>query len=112
MRTFAISCILIFLSSYCAAQQLPLEPRHRLAYMEAFLEEVRTQLSIVPGANITIGQPIAHRIDHMLSGTRANIAIKVFGTDLNQLFTIGNRIKRQIEGIPGKRRFSTAAIRI
>ena len=66
-----------------------------------FLEDVRAKLSVVPGANITIGQPIAHRIDHMLSGTRANIAIKVFGTDLNKLFTIGNQIKRQIEGVPG-----------
>lgn len=68
---------------------------------EAFLEDVRNKLAMVAGANITIGQPIAHRIDHMLSGTRANIAIKIFGTDLNQLFTIGNRIKRQIEGISG-----------
>ena len=67
----------------------------------AFLGEVRNKLSMVGGANITIGQPIAHRIDHMLSGTRANIAIKIFGTDLNQLFTIGNRIKREIEGISG-----------
>jgi CzcA family heavy metal efflux pump len=67
----------------------------------AFLEAVRTRLTIVPGANITIGQPIAHRIDHMLSGTRANIAIKVFGTDLNQLFTTGNAIQQQIESIPG-----------
>lgn len=68
---------------------------------EAFLEAVRSRLTIVPGANITIGQPIAHRIDHMLSGTRANIAIKVFGTDLNQLFTTGNQIKQQIESITG-----------
>ncbi|MCB0630767.1 MAG: efflux RND transporter permease subunit [Saprospiraceae bacterium] len=68
---------------------------------EEFLEALRTRLTIVPGANITIGQPIAHRIDHMLSGTRANIAIKVFGTDLNQLFTTGNAIKQQIESIPG-----------
>ena len=68
---------------------------------EAFLEEVRTRLSLVPGANITIGQPIAHRIDHMLSGTRANIAIKIFGPDLNTLFSTGNQIKRQIENIPG-----------
>ncbi len=68
---------------------------------EAFLEAVRTRLSIVPGANITIGQPIAHRIDHMLSGTRANIAIKVFGSDLNQLFSTGNDIKQQIESISG-----------
>ena len=66
-----------------------------------FLEDARTKLSVVPGANITIGQPIAHRIDHMLSGTRANIAIKIFGADLNHLFTIGNQIKRQIESISG-----------
>ena len=68
---------------------------------EAFLEDVRTKLSVVPGANITIGQPIAHRIDHMLSGTRANIAIKIFGADLNKLFSTGNQIKREIESIPG-----------
>lgn len=68
---------------------------------EEFLEEVRTRLTIAPGANITIGQPIAHRIDHMLSGTRANIAIKVFGTDLNRLFSMGNEIKQEIESIPG-----------
>jgi len=68
---------------------------------EAFLEDVRTKLSVVPGTNITIGQPIAHRIDHMLSGTRANIAIKIFGADLNKLFSTGNQIKRKIESIPG-----------
>jgi CzcA family heavy metal efflux pump len=68
---------------------------------EAFLEDVRTKLSVVPGTNITIGQPIAHRIDHMLSGTRANIAIKIFGADLNKLFSTGNQIKREIESISG-----------
>ena len=68
---------------------------------EEFLNAVRTKLSVVPGANITIGQPIAHRIDHMLSGTRANIAIKIFGEDLTKLFSTGNQIKRQIENIPG-----------
>ncbi len=68
---------------------------------EEFIKDVRNKLTAVAGANITIGQPIAHRIDHMLSGTRANIAIKIFGPDLNQLFTIGNRVKRQIEDIPG-----------
>jgi CzcA family heavy metal efflux pump len=68
---------------------------------EDFLENVRSKLSIVPGANITIGQPIAHRIDHMLSGTRANIAIKIFGDDLNKLFITGNEIKQEIESIPG-----------
>ncbi len=68
---------------------------------EEFLAVAREQLSIVPGLNITIGQPIAHRIDHMLSGTRANIAIKIFGTDLSRLFTIGQNIQTQIQGIPG-----------
>jgi len=68
---------------------------------EDFLDELRNKLSIVPGVNITIGQPIAHRIDHMLSGTRANIAIKIFGTDLNQLFTVGNQIKEEINAIEG-----------
>lgn len=68
---------------------------------EEFLDELRTKLSIVPGVNITIGMPIAHRIDHMLSGTRANIAIKVFGSDLNKLFTICNEIESNISDIEG-----------
>jgi CzcA family heavy metal efflux pump len=68
---------------------------------DEFMEDLRNKLSIVPGVNITIGQPIAHRIDHMLSGTRANIAIKVFGADLNKLFSVGNEIKAQIESIDG-----------
>lgn len=68
---------------------------------EAFLAAVRTRLSLVPGANITIGQPIAHRIDHMLSGTRANIAIKVFGTNLGELYDLGKQISREIESVPG-----------
>ncbi|CAD5257012.1 MULTISPECIES: efflux RND transporter permease subunit [unclassified Imperialibacter] len=68
---------------------------------EQFFEEVRTKLSVVPGVNITLGQPIAHRIDHMLSGTRANIAIKVFGSDLQRLFEIGKSIETGIKDIPG-----------
>ena len=60
-----------------------------------FMEEVREKLAGVTGANITIGQPIGHRIDHMLSGTRANIAIKIFGTDLNKLFSLSNQIKKR-----------------
>jgi CzcA family heavy metal efflux pump len=68
---------------------------------EAFFEEVRTKLSIVPGASITLGQPIAHRIDHMLSGTRANIAIKVFGSDLQRLFEVGKNIETNIKSIEG-----------
>ncbi|MEZ4963403.1 MAG: efflux RND transporter permease subunit [Saprospiraceae bacterium] len=68
---------------------------------EDFMEEVREKLAGVTGANITIGQPIGHRIDHMLSGTRANIAIKLFGTDLNKMFSLSNEIKAAIEGIDG-----------
>jgi CzcA family heavy metal efflux pump len=68
---------------------------------EEFFEEVRTKLSLVPGASITLGQPIAHRIDHMLSGTRANIAIKVFGSDLQWLFEVGKNIEISIKSIEG-----------
>jgi CzcA family heavy metal efflux pump len=68
---------------------------------EEFMAEVREKLAGIPGANITIGQPIGHRIDHMLSGTRANIAIKIFGNDLNKLFTISNEIKREIQNVEG-----------
>ena len=68
---------------------------------EAVTEDVRQKLSTLTGANIEIGQPISHRIDAMLSGTEANIAIKLFGTDLNQLFTIGNQVKAAVQEIPG-----------
>ena len=68
---------------------------------EEFIKEVRENLSAVSEANITIGQPIGHRIDHMLSGTRANIAIKLFGSDLSKMFSLANQIKRNIEGIEG-----------
>ncbi len=68
---------------------------------EEFMKDVREKLSAVPEANITIGQPIGHRIDHMLSGTRANIAIKLFGTDLSKMFSLANQIQRNIEGIEG-----------
>lgn len=68
---------------------------------EQFFEEVRTKLSMVPGVNITLGQPIAHRIDHMLSGTRANIAIKIFGDDLQRLFELGKSVETRIKPIEG-----------
>ena len=67
----------------------------------AVVEEIRHKLGTLPGVNVEIGQPISHRIDAMLSGTRANIAIKLFGTDLNKMFEIGNKIKTEISTIPG-----------
>ena len=63
--------------------------------------EVREKLGTIVGVNVEIGQPISHRIDAMLSGTKANIAIKLFGDDLNRMFTLGNEIKSAIQGIPG-----------
>lgn len=68
---------------------------------KAVVEEIRHKLRTLPGVNVEIGQPISHRIDAMLSGTRANIAIKLFGTDLNKMFEIGNQIKTEISAIPG-----------
>lgn len=68
---------------------------------EDFLAELREKLTVVSGVNITIGMPIAHRIDHMLSGTRANIAIKVFGPDLSKMFLLCKDIQKNIEGIEG-----------
>ena len=68
---------------------------------EELLAEVRHKLSSIAGANIEIGQPISHRIDAMLSGTQASIAIKLFGDDLNEMFSIGNRIKDAIADVEG-----------
>lgn len=68
---------------------------------EAFMSDIRTTLSRIPGIAYTVGQPLGHRIDHMLSGTRANIAIKLFGNDLNKLFSLGNQIKSSVTGIEG-----------
>lgn len=65
------------------------------------LDDVRHKLSTIEGANIEIGQPISHRIDAMLSGTQAAIAIKIFGDDLNRLFSIGNRIKEAVAYVDG-----------
>lgn len=68
---------------------------------EEFIEELRSRLGTIRGINITIGQPLSHRIDHMLSGTRANIAIKIFGTDLQKMFSLANQIKSNISDIDG-----------
>ncbi|MCD7900017.1 MAG: efflux RND transporter permease subunit [Bacteroides sp.] len=66
-----------------------------------FMTEVREKLGSITGANIEIGQPISHRIDAMLSGTQANIAIKLFGDDLNRMFSLGNEIRSAILNIEG-----------
>ncbi len=68
---------------------------------EALLEELRNELAIVPGIVMVIGQPISHRIDHMLSGNRANIAVKIFGTDLYQLRKLGEQVKNQMQQVEG-----------
>ncbi|MCP4603591.1 MAG: efflux RND transporter permease subunit [Proteobacteria bacterium] len=68
---------------------------------EKFLVDLRRELSIVPGMNITIGQPISHRIDHMLSGTRANIAVKIFGDDLYELRRTAEAVRVVMEGVEG-----------
>lgn len=68
---------------------------------EAFLDALRRDFSMVPGLNLTIGQPIGHRIDHMLSGTRASIAVKVFGDDLAELRRLGSEVEAVMRGVPG-----------
>ncbi len=68
---------------------------------EEFMADVRATIAGIPGIAATVGQPLGHRIDHMLSGTRANIAIKLFGNDLNKMFIIGNQVKAAIVDVEG-----------
>lgn len=68
---------------------------------EEMLADLRKMLSVVPGTNITIGQPLGHRIDHMLSGTRANIAVKIFGTDLFRLRSLAEEVRKHMEQVEG-----------
>ena len=68
---------------------------------EEFLTDVRERLASIPGITATVGQPLGHRIDHMLTGTRAAIAIKIFGTDISELFMTANRLKDEISDIQG-----------
>lgn len=76
---------------------------------EAVLEEIRQKVSLLPGTNVTIGQPISHRIDHMLSGTRANIAVKIFGDDLQTLRDLGRQVQAEMSQVPGVVDLSTEA---
>lgn len=68
---------------------------------EAFLSALRSDLASVPGTQVVIGQPISHRIDHMLSGNRSNIAIKIFGPDLSELRRLTTDIKALVKTVPG-----------
>ena len=68
---------------------------------EEFLTDVRERLASIPGIAATVGQPLGHRIDHMLTGTRAAIAIKIFGTDISELFMTANQLKDEISDIQG-----------
>lgn len=68
---------------------------------DEFLADVRATLACIPGIAFTVGQPLGHRIDHMLSGTRASIAIKLFGDDLSKLYTLANQVKTEIVGVNG-----------
>ncbi|MGH9388857.1 MAG: efflux RND transporter permease subunit, partial [Vicinamibacteria bacterium] len=65
------------------------------------MDGLRADLAMVPGTNVTIGQPIGHRIDHMLSGTRAAIAVKIFGPDLHELRRIAGMVRKAVQDVPG-----------
>ena len=68
---------------------------------DVVLEEIRRKVSLLPGTNVTVGQPVSHRIDHMLSGSRANIAVKIFGDDLQVLRALGQQVQAAMAGVPG-----------
>lgn len=68
---------------------------------ELLLEDIRASIASIPGIITSVGQPLGHRIDHMLSGTQANIAIKLFGSDISSLYILGNRIQNSIKNIEG-----------
>jgi Cu/Ag efflux pump CusA len=72
-----------------------------VADKDVLFEQLRQEFSAIPGTNVTIGQPIGHRIDHMLSGTRANIAVKIFGPDLYELRQVGAQVRDVMQGVDG-----------
>lgn len=83
------------------ASELDVSLRETARSREAFLAALRRDLSVLPGMNITLGQPIGHRIDHMLSGTRASVAVKLFGPDLLELRRLGAAVESAMRGVPG-----------
>jgi CzcA family heavy metal efflux pump len=76
---------------------------------EAVLAEIRERASLLPGTNVTVGQPISHRIDHMLSGTRANVAVKIFGDDLQMLRGLASQVHAEMAQVQGVVDLSTEA---
>jgi len=83
------------------ASELELKLHLKDRTFEDVLRELREDLRQVPGVNIAIGQPISHRIDHMLSGTRSSVAVKVFGADLGTLYDVAEKVKAQMATVPG-----------
>lgn len=86
-------------SVYSSEIEVPLQMQERSK--AEVLADIRARLAKIPGIVVNIGQPISHRIDHMLSGTRSNIAIKVFGDDLHRLFKTANEIKTKVAEVEG-----------
>lgn len=86
-------------SNYASEIEVPLNMKDRPK--SVVLADIRKRLSDISGVTINIGQPISHRIDHMISGTRSNIAIKLFGEDLTEMRQIGHKIKQKISKIKG-----------
>ncbi len=83
------------------AAELDVALRMKARSKEELLAALRESLTVVPGMNITIGQPISHRIDHMLSGTRANLAVKIFGPDLLRLRQLGEQVRQTMSEVRG-----------
>ena len=83
------------------AAEVDVSLRMRDLAKETVLAEIREKVALLPGVNVTVGQPISHRIDHMLSGTRANIAVKIFGDDLSTLRELAKQAQALMQTVPG-----------
>src|SRR5207249_6426765 len=81
--------------------EIDVDLRIRQRSKEKVLEEIRQKVTLLPGMNVSIGQPISHRIDHMLSGTRASIAVKIFGDDLTVLCNLAKEVQAVMAGVRG-----------
>ena len=90
---------------YVAARMVPLAHlwgvQHQGREREVVLADIRDKVTSVPGVKVNIGQPISHRLDHIMTGVRAQIAVKVFGNDLRELRTAAHEIQDQLANIPG-----------